>query len=294
MGDAVLASALVGPGRPMRWEFDLLYLDRYRAPGTAGAGRPAGPARAGTAGRRRRPRWPPGWTGCSPTGTPAQRRAAELAAPGWTTVIGGGPGTGKTTTVARMLALLMGQPGPPPRVAMAAPTGKAAARLQEAVQAQALALPAGDRHDLPALTASTLHRLLGLAARPRPAVPARPGQPAAVRRHRRGRDVDGVVDDDGPAAGGRASRCPAHPGRRPGPAGLGGGRRRAGRPGRRVDRPTVGPAAGSTPVDGPDRPAPWSCWTAPGGSAAAIAELAAAVRDGDADAALSGADRRRR
>ena len=49
------------------------------------------------------------------------------------TVIAGGPGTGKTTTVARLLALLTDQPGPPPRIALAAPTGKAAARLAEAV-----------------------------------------------------------------------------------------------------------------------------------------------------------------
>ena len=52
------------------------------------------------------------------------------------TVLAGGPGTGKTTTVARLLALLAEQPGPPPRIALAAPTGKAAARLQEAVTAE--------------------------------------------------------------------------------------------------------------------------------------------------------------
>ena len=51
-----------------------------------------------------------------------------------------GPGTGKTTTVARMLALLHDQPGPPPRIALAAPTGKAAARLEEAVRAAAAGL----------------------------------------------------------------------------------------------------------------------------------------------------------
>ena len=51
-------------------------------------------------------------------------------------MLAGGPGTGKTTTVARLLALLADQPGPPPRIALAAPTGKAAARLQEAVTAE--------------------------------------------------------------------------------------------------------------------------------------------------------------
>ncbi len=82
-----------------------------------------------------------------------QRVAAALAATRWTTILAGGPGTGKTTTVARVLALL-DRPGL--RVAMAAPTGKAAARLQDSVaeQASSLGLPAD-------LTAMTLHRLLG-------------------------------------------------------------------------------------------------------------------------------------
>jgi exodeoxyribonuclease V alpha subunit len=82
-----------------------------------------------------------------------QRVAAALAATQWTTVLAGGPGTGKTTTVARVLALLL-RPGL--RVALAAPTGKAAARLQESVREQAADLGLPD--DLPAMT---LHRLLG-------------------------------------------------------------------------------------------------------------------------------------
>lgn len=81
-----------------------------------------------------------------------QRIAAALAATRWTTVLAGGPGTGKTTTVARVLALLK-RPGL--RVALAAPTGKAAARLQESVREQAGGL------GLPELSAMTLHRLLG-------------------------------------------------------------------------------------------------------------------------------------
>ncbi|WP_228001192.1 exodeoxyribonuclease V subunit alpha [Nocardia australiensis] len=89
-----------------------------------------------------------------------QRLAAALAATHWTTVVAGGPGTGKTHTIARILALLdthrRAQPKLPTlRIAMAAPTGKAAARLQEAVREQA------DSLDLPELTAATLHRLLG-------------------------------------------------------------------------------------------------------------------------------------
>jgi exodeoxyribonuclease V alpha subunit len=81
-----------------------------------------------------------------------QRIGAALAATRWTTVLAGGPGTGKTHTVARVLKLLE-RPGL--RIALAAPTGKAAARLQEAVREQAAEL------GLPALPAMTLHRLLG-------------------------------------------------------------------------------------------------------------------------------------
>ncbi len=82
-------------------------------------------------------------------------------------VIAGGPGTGKTTTVARVLALLAEQARaagrPEPLVALAAPTGKAAARLQEAVREEAagLAVAPEVRAALGALEAGTLHRLLG-------------------------------------------------------------------------------------------------------------------------------------
>jgi exodeoxyribonuclease V alpha subunit len=89
-------------------------------------------------------------------GSERQRLAAAVSVLRRVTVLAGGPGTGKTTTVARLLALLHEQPGPPPRVALAAPTGKAAARLQEAV---AGALPAELRARTP--DAATLHRLLG-------------------------------------------------------------------------------------------------------------------------------------
>ena len=90
-----------------------------------------------------------------------QRLAAAISAVGWVTVLAGGPGTGKTTTVARILALLHDQPGPSPRVALAAPTGKAAARLEEAIRAAASDLGPQDRARLESVRASTLHRLLG-------------------------------------------------------------------------------------------------------------------------------------
>lgn len=97
----------------------------------------------------------------------AQRDAARLAVERRLAVVAGGPGTGKTTTVARIVAALAEQGSRLPLVALAAPTGKAATRLKEAVHAEALRLHAegrlGDRvrDELLALNASTLHRLLG-------------------------------------------------------------------------------------------------------------------------------------
>ncbi len=96
-----------------------------------------------------------------------QRLAAATAVTRRFSVVAGGPGTGKTTTVARIVALLHEQAtasgSPPPRVALAAPTGKAAARLAEAVHAEAAALDTDPaiRRALIATSATTLHRLLG-------------------------------------------------------------------------------------------------------------------------------------
>ena len=81
------------------------------------------------------------------------------------TLVSGGPGTGKTTTVARMLALLQRDHlevrghDVPLRVLLAAPTGKASARLAESMQQAVLRLPEAWRQGLPD-TAATLHRLL--------------------------------------------------------------------------------------------------------------------------------------
>ena len=85
-----------------------------------------------------------------------QRVAAALAVTRPTTVIAGGPGTGKTHTVARILAVLTRLYGHELRIGLAAPTGKAAARLQESVREQEaeLGLPRN-------LTAMTVHRMLG-------------------------------------------------------------------------------------------------------------------------------------
>ncbi len=90
----------------------------------------------------------------------AQQRAVRHALAHATTVITGGPGTGKTTTVARILrGLAASDQVATHTVALAAPTGKAAARLQQAVHEQlgALAHSGGLR-----LTSTTLHKLLGV------------------------------------------------------------------------------------------------------------------------------------
>lgn len=78
-------------------------------------------------------------------------------------LISGGPGTGKTTTVAALLALLCRDHLP--RIALAAPTGKAAARMAEALHGAVGRLddlPAAVKQHLLALQGQTVHRLLNL------------------------------------------------------------------------------------------------------------------------------------
>ncbi len=112
-------------------------------------------------------------------GDDLQAHAAALALHRTLLLVTGGPGTGKTTTIVRLLLLLLARAGlrgePAPRIALAAPTGRAAERMHDSVQ-QGLAglrtLPGVDSslgNALPA-EARTLHRLLGLfpgSARPR-------------------------------------------------------------------------------------------------------------------------------
>jgi len=93
-----------------------------------------------------------------------QREAALAALSRRFTVISGGPGTGKTTTVARILALLIElADGGPPRILLAAPTGKAAMRLKQSIRDSAgrLACSEALRSALPQ-EVSTIHRLLGV------------------------------------------------------------------------------------------------------------------------------------
>lgn len=102
-----------------------------------------------------------------------QKLACAIALRGQLSILTGGPGTGKTYTAARLLALMLATHPAPERlrIALAAPTGKAAARLRQAIDGslQALQRSLGGHLDLAALTrrigaARTLHALLG--ARP--------------------------------------------------------------------------------------------------------------------------------
>ncbi|NIG18635.1 exodeoxyribonuclease V subunit alpha [Pantoea sp. Al-1710] len=91
-----------------------------------------------------------------------QKIAAAVALTQKTAVISGGPGTGKTTTVAKLLAALIRLSQGALRIQLAAPTGKAAARLTESLGKALQKLPVSDteRQRFPA-EATTLHRLLG-------------------------------------------------------------------------------------------------------------------------------------
>lgn len=159
----------VGGATPLVLEADRLYLDRYWRYEVALA--------AGLAARADEPPEPldpavaSGWLdelfGVGGE-LDRQRLAAAMALTRHLTVVAGGPGTGKTYTVARVLATLhlaAGHQGRrPPQVALAAPTGKAAARLTESLQASLADLEVGDgvRDALGRIEAMTIHRLLGV------------------------------------------------------------------------------------------------------------------------------------
>ncbi len=170
---AKLAASVLttGIGAPLQLEGSLLYLDRYlryeqqlaanlldrrtsvegvdEAALTEGLDRLFPPAKNAKA-----------------TGPDEQRVAAETAVRRRFSVVAGSPGTGKTTTVARIMALLLEQgadSGRRPLIGLAAPTGRAAAGLKEATDAQAAGLDVESniRNALLEAPAVTLHRLLG-------------------------------------------------------------------------------------------------------------------------------------
>jgi exodeoxyribonuclease V alpha subunit len=190
---ACAASVLVADGvdgaadRPLRMVDGLVYLDRYwRQERLIRADLDVRALR--TAPDVDRARLRSALAGLFPDAAPDhQRLAAAACVTGWVTVVAGGPGTGKTTTVARLLALLHDVLDTPPRVALAAPTGKAAARLQEAVAAESADLRRRGVATPPAYDASTLHRLLG----------SRPGSHSRFRHDRHNRlPYDVVVVDE--------------------------------------------------------------------------------------------------
>lgn len=95
-----------------------------------------------------------------------QKVAVVTAATRRVTIISGGPGTGKTTTISKILAVLTAihndESVSPLRIIAAAPTGKAAARLTESLTAAIATLPIEQKiKDSLPIDAVTLHRLLG-------------------------------------------------------------------------------------------------------------------------------------
>ncbi|GAA2721321.1 exodeoxyribonuclease V subunit alpha [Cellulomonas aerilata] len=177
---AIGASPLVAVGvdgpadRPVRWVGGRLYLDRYwrheqvvrREVDGRLAAEPftVDTAALAAAVHRHFPdaARPDARVGASATSDNSrQRLAATTAALSRVTVLTGGPGTGKTTTIARLLAVLQEVAGPDLRVALAAPTGKAAARLQESIGGVVRGMDEADRARVGAPAATTIHRLLG-------------------------------------------------------------------------------------------------------------------------------------
>ncbi|PJI95145.1 exodeoxyribonuclease V subunit alpha [Luteimicrobium subarcticum] len=157
--------------RPVRLVDGLVYLDRYWR--DEQAVRSAVTARLASALPVDEPSLADALARCfPPTADGAQVDAAATAARSRLTVLTGGPGTGKTTTVARLVATLQqlaatsrppvepgaSDPAVPLRVAFCAPTGKAASRLQESVDTQLQEL--GDNLPLGPVHATTIHALL--------------------------------------------------------------------------------------------------------------------------------------
>lgn len=139
-------------GRMWQLEYDLTAeIKRLAAAGTSA------PDAAGA--RQNLAKWFQG------AGSEGQRDAAALALLQFFMVITGGPGTGKTTTVAKLLALICGENENLPHIALAAPTGKAAAHMARALHRaiNGFDAPEAVRRHLLKLEGQTVHRLLKLS-----------------------------------------------------------------------------------------------------------------------------------
>ena len=170
-----------GPLRPLVWDAHRLYLQRYWhyeqmvADNLVGRSAPPGEGPSPSPGTEDRGSfWAGMFDSLFPTdtadGADLQRLAAQRGMCPGVSIIAGGPGTGKTYTVARLLAaahLVAAGAGGDLQVALAAPTGKAAARMGDAVKAAVSSLEAdGAVHaDLAAslvrTAPTTVHALLG-------------------------------------------------------------------------------------------------------------------------------------
>ncbi|MFM2480533.1 exodeoxyribonuclease V subunit alpha [Celerinatantimonas sp. YJH-8] len=161
-------SAVIGEDKPLVFDGERLYLNRYwqferQLASRLSCGpqlKPPAPSKVKPILNR--------LFGAVKAQTDWQRAAAALACQRQLLVISGGPGTGKTTTVARLLALLqelaLKEQGACLQIALVAPTGKAAARLSESMVNACYSLtdsPEAVVESIPR-QASTIHRLLGV------------------------------------------------------------------------------------------------------------------------------------
>ncbi|MDR1646879.1 MAG: exodeoxyribonuclease V subunit alpha [Zoogloeaceae bacterium] len=155
------ASGIVGTAHPLFLQHDQLWLARHFNTRQRLA--------AALVARHRQPMSAPGKAAqatlrqlfaAAPEGD-GQALAAAVALSQRLVIVSGGPGTGKTATVAKILACLLADT-PDLRIALAAPTGKAAARIEESIGKAAATLPPTLATPLLRAEAQTLHRLLGL------------------------------------------------------------------------------------------------------------------------------------
>ena len=169
--DRLLGSRLVGTpadaaGKPLILDSeDRLYLHRYydyerRLARRLMRAATAAPLAVGAAARALLNQLFAGNAATAGGRTDWQKIGVALALRQRLAVVSGGPGTGKTTAVVNLLACLL-EEDPDCRVVLAAPTGKAAARMTEAIRMRAEHLPGDIRGRLPA-ESFTIHRLLGV------------------------------------------------------------------------------------------------------------------------------------